>query len=262
MRSLVARRPLLCFFALAYLLSWWAVPLGGFLPCGPLLAALVVVGCLDGRAGLRALGRRMLPRRDALGTYAIAVVLPLAVAGVAIAATLGLGTPFGALHGIGPWWAVIGLGALRLIDPLDGPLGEEPGWRGFALPRLLRDHSPAVASLLLGVVVAGWHLPLVVLPGEDLPVPFLLATVAVTFVYTWLWLRSGGNVFATMLAHAAEGTIKLGALGLVGVASTRLTLAYTAAWVIVATTLVLADRRMWFAKSRRTPVGAPIAAAA
>jgi membrane protease YdiL (CAAX protease family) len=50
--------------------------------------------------------------------------------------------------------------ALLLLFPLSGAFGEELGWRGFALPRLLARRSPLAASLLLGVLVAGWHAPL------------------------------------------------------------------------------------------------------
>jgi hypothetical protein len=186
MRSLLTRRPLVSFFVLAYALSWWAVPLGGFLPCGPLLAALIVIGALEGRSGLLDLGRRMLPRRGRGRWYAIAAGLPVVVAGAAISVNLALGAPVHALSGLGPWYLLLGVAALRLIDPLDGPLGEEPGWRGFVLPRLLATGSPLRASMILGALVAIWHVPLVYLPAEHLPPLFLVATVAVTFVYMWI----------------------------------------------------------------------------
>ena len=226
MRSIVTRNPLVSFFVLAFALSWWAVPLGGFLPFGPLLAALIVIGASTaGRparagtphaspAGDRALvrrGRRDPARRrsDRDRRHARRGCTPRP------------------LRELGPWYLVLTFGVLRLIDPLDGPLGEEPGWRGFALPRLLADRSPIRASVILGAIVALWHAPLVFLPAEHMPALFLVATVAVTFVYTWLYLRTDGNVFTTILAHSAEGTIKLGALGFAGVASNRLTVAYT-----------------------------------
>jgi len=260
MRSIVTRNPLVSFFVLAFALSWWAVPLGGFLPFGPLLAACIVIGCVDGRPGLRALGRRMLPRRGIGRWYVVAVAVPLGVVAVAIGVTLAAGAPPAALRELGPWYLVLAFGALRLIDPLDGPLGEEPGWRGYALPQLLAGRSPLRASMILGALVALWHAPLVFLPAEHMPALFLLATVAVTFVYTWLYLRTDGNVFTTILAHSAEGTIKLGALGFVGVASTRLTVAYTVAWVVVATGLVLVDRKTW--AIRTAPNALPLRRAA
>jgi hypothetical protein len=64
---------------LAYVFSWWPVPLGAFLPPGPLFAALVVTAVVDGRSGLRALRNRLLRWRVGWGSYTIALGLPLAV---------------------------------------------------------------------------------------------------------------------------------------------------------------------------------------
>jgi hypothetical protein len=103
--------------------------------------------------------------------------------------------------------AAVLLFALRLVIPVFSPIGEEPGWRGFALPRLLADRSPFEATLFLGLIVAVWHVPLIFIASEDLPPIFLLTTVAVTFFYTWLFVHTGGSVFITIVAHATEGLI-------------------------------------------------------
>jgi len=249
-RSIVRSHPLVSFFVLAFALSWWAVPLGGFLPCGPLFAAVIVIALTEGRPGLKRWGRRLLPRRLRTGWYLVVVTIPLAVLAAAFAVNVALGAPLSALDRLDAWYILLAVAAGRLIDPLDGPLGEEPGWRGFALPRLLATRSPIAASLLLGAVVAAWHVPLVFLAAEHLPPVFLLATVAVTFVYTWIYLRTDGSVFMTILAHSAEGTIKIGALGLTGAASTRMHFAYTAAWCVVAVALVVFDRAAWARTNR------------
>jgi membrane protease YdiL (CAAX protease family) len=257
MPSLIRRHPLVSFFVLAFALTWWAVPFGGFLPIGPLAAALIVTGVTQGRAGLRALGRSMLPPRLRAGWYLVVVTIPIGLMAAALSINLALGAPVAALGRLDPWYVLLAIAAARLIDPLDGPLGEEPGWRGFALPRLLATRSPLGASLVLGVLVAAWHVPLVFLAGERLPPLFLVATVAVTFVYTWIYLRTNRSVFMTMLAHAAEGTIRIGALGLVGAASTRMTVLYTVAWCLLALALVLLDRKVWAAGPATAAAQAP-----
>jgi membrane protease YdiL (CAAX protease family) len=69
--------------------------------------------------------------------------------------------------------------AVRVINPLDGPLGEEPGWRGYALPHLQADRSPLRGGLILAALVALWHLPIVV--GVSLLAFIGLSAVAVTW---------------------------------------------------------------------------------
>lgn len=77
---------------------------------------------------------------------------------------------------------------------LGGPLGEEIGWRGFALPELLKRYSPFVASLVLGMVWTFWHLPAFFIPGSaQQGVPFLLYiinTLVLTMILTVLHLRT------------------------------------------------------------------------
>ena len=162
---------------------------------------------------------------------------------------VGFGAPVSALHDLDPWYVLVLVFAVRLINPLDGPLGEEPGWCGFALLRLQVGRSPLHASLILGLLVAGWHLPLVFLQGEELAPVLLLATVAVTFVYTWIFNHTGHSVFMTLVANAAEGTITLGALGLVAADESRVTLLYAAAWCAVAIGLLVLDWRFWRGRS-------------
>jgi hypothetical protein len=64
------------------------------------------------------------------------------------------------------------------VIPIFAPLGEEPGWRGLALPRLLADRPPFEATLILGLIVAVWHVPLIVIASEDLAPISSFATVA------------------------------------------------------------------------------------
>jgi uncharacterized protein len=90
-------------------------------------------------------------------------------------------------------------------------LGEEPGWRGFALPELQKKHSPLIASLILAPVWAVWHLPLV---GNEFPWPivpaFLLSLFGATFMLTWLFNRTNGSVLLPMLFHATVNSVGAG----------------------------------------------------
>jgi membrane protease YdiL (CAAX protease family) len=109
---------------------------------------------------------------------------------------------------------------LRLFDPsleilphfllvlvVGGPLGEELGWRGFALPRLQAVSPLWLSTLLLALAWAGWHLPLWWI--AEIPSSFAFYVVGViplTFLFTWLSVRSSGSVLIAMLFHASINT--------------------------------------------------------
>jgi len=105
------------------------------------------------------------------------------------------------------------LSTVALIPPaliaglLMGSLQEELGWRGFALPRLLRRWGRVRAALVLGVAWACWHVPLYAIEagGQDrIPLPvFLVSVVGLSVLYTWFWVLSGGRLLVALLLHSA-----------------------------------------------------------
>jgi uncharacterized protein len=140
--------------------------------------------------------------------------------------------------------------AIRLVNPGDGALGEEPGWRGFALPGLQGSgYSPLVSTLILGALVTGWHVPLLFLEKgllrPSIIVGFLLGTMAVTFWYTWLFNHTGGSVLMTLISHGVQGTITIGELWSVGADFARANLITGIVLLAVAIGLVVFDRKAW-----------------
>jgi len=266
----IKRHPLVAFFVLAYTFSWLPWLLGSlapaiapfvsypFFPPGPLLAALIVIPIAQGRAGLRALGASMLKWRVGWHWYALGVGLPLAVALGAVALNALLGAPVPALAQLGPFYMPFLAFAVRLINPSDGPLGEEPGWRGFAQPGLQSGRSPLTSTLILALLVTGWHLPLALASGIDqLPPIALVATIAVTFWYAWVYNRTGGSALMTLVAHAAEGVFFQFALaGFAGADAMRLVWLYTALWCAVAVGLLIVDRSAWRSRMPAAPANA------
>jgi uncharacterized protein len=254
--SAFGRHPLITFFVLTFVISWGFLPFEavGFVAGGPFIAALIVAPLTMGWVGLRDLGSRLIRWRVGWYWYALAIGLPLAVHLVNVVLNVALGAPAPSLTQFSPWYAVLVAFALRLVNPADGPLGEEPGWRGFAQPRLQADRSPLLATLILAVLVTVWHVPTFVLEAGLQP-SFILggvvATVAVTFWYAWLFNRTGGSVLMTLIAHATEGSIQSGAFWPAGAAG-RIILVYAAVWCVVAIGLVVFDWRFW-----RSPAPAP-----
>lgn len=115
-------------------------------------------------------------------------------------------------------------------------MGEEPGWRGFALPGLQGTLSPLASTVILAVLVTVWHLPLFFFAG-DLPpsviVGSILGPITFTFAASWLFNHTGGSVLLTIVMHAVEGSIQ--AEGWV----------YAGLWLAVAIGLVVFDWQSW-----------------
>ena len=210
----LARHDLTVFFILAFVLSWYPWVIGmvrgkvsGPNPLGPFIAALIVTGLAEGRSGIRTLLGRIVRARIGWSSYAIVFGFPILLCAVALLVMGALGQPVS-------WPASTAWSELPerfVFIFLFIGLGEEPGWRGFALPRLQKQHSPLVASLILAPIWALWHLPLM---GNEFPLAiipaFLISLLGGTLIQTWLFNRSKGSVFAQMLFHATVNTVGAG----------------------------------------------------
>jgi len=248
------------FFVLAYALSWCTVPLGTFEAEGPLLAALIVIPITQGRAGLRELGSRIIRWRVRWYWYAAALGIPLTVLLVTVGLNVALGAGAPSL-GATSLSTILMVFAVRLINPLDGPMGEEPGWRGFALPGLQGGRSPLVATLILALLVTIWHVPLFFLEGglqSSVIVGNVLGPFAFTFVATWLFNHTGGSVLMTIVMHAAEGTIHPNELWAAGAAQLQAGLLYSVVYCVVALGLVVFDRKAWRAPAPSAAATPPL----
>ena len=141
-------------------------------------------------------------------------------------------------------------------------LGEETGWRGFAIPELQLRHSPAVASAILAPVWALWHLPLF---GKEFPLAvipaFLLSVVGGTFLCTWLLNRVQGALLPLPLFHATVNTVGAAYVFTMfsGADLLRLWWIYAAVWLIAAAVLFPLQTTKTTPESR---AGSPAAQAA
>ena len=129
--------------------------------------------------------------------------------------------------------------AIRLVNPTDGPLGENSGWQGFALPGLQGSgYSPLFATAIVAPLVSLWHLPLFFWePGglqASVLVSGLVTTVAATVFYNWLFNRTGGSVLLVILAHDLEGSIQYEIGWIV-----------MGVWLAVAIGLIVFDMKAW-----------------
>jgi membrane protease YdiL (CAAX protease family) len=187
--------------------------------------------------------------------YAAAVALPLGTLAISSALNITLGASPPSTSQFSPWYAVLMVFGLNMVSPIGGPLGEEPGWRGFAQPGLQHGRSPLTATSILAVLVTIWHLPLM-LPAFGLRPVDLFSTVAVTFWYAWLFNRSGGSALLTLIAHSVEGSIQTSGLWS-GADSARLSILWAlTAWLVVLV-IIIADWRFWHRPSAIPGGGKP-----
>lgn len=218
------RRALVAYFALAYALSWsWAIPLaaahqvvhrGAVWPThypallGPAIAAVVVTAWTMGRPGLRDLGARLARWRVAPRWW-LAAVSPAAFLAFGLIALRVAGKPLPAVADFGRFSGTptIGLVGVFLLITFVGSLGEETGWRGYALPQLQRRFSPLTATLILAPLWFLWHLPQFPVIGtyRDFgPAGYMGMFLGLTcgaIVLTWLYNRSGGSILLVIVWH-------------------------------------------------------------
>ncbi|MFW5688253.1 MAG: CPBP family intramembrane glutamic endopeptidase [Spirochaetota bacterium] len=209
--------PVVAFFVLTFVLSWgvWVglyqsgvldEPLARILGTwGPTVSAFVLVGWTRGRRGVGELAARHVRVRANPIWYLLALGGTAAIVVPAILVHRALGGVVVEANDPAQWYLVFP--ALVQILFLS-VLGEEAGWRGYAAPPLQRRLGPLAASLIVGIVWGIWHLPLWWM-GENfhgqLPFAlFVLQSVGLSVLLTWVYNRTRGSLFLVALFHAAS----------------------------------------------------------
>jgi uncharacterized protein len=275
--SWLARRPLVAYFALAYAVTWalwlpyYLTGAGlGLLPIklpqilvlfgqyGPTVAGFTLAAATGGRPAVRALLRRYGQWRVHPGWYLLIIFTPLLLFALAVVARVGTG-PLEALGQDGPSILLAYLlDALVLKVILHGALGEEAGWRGFALPRLQARFGALGASLILGALWAGWHAPLYLSASRvanNPPLVFAVGIVATAILYTWVYNRTGGSLLIAILLHAAINSAPAAVRDLVpNMGAGEFFTLFIAGYVAIALLLVVATRgRLGYQPEGATP---------
>jgi uncharacterized protein len=166
------------------------------------IAGVVVVAVVGGRAGLAGLGRRLVRWRIRwywyllgllpFGWYLVATALAGALPSLRVDADLVRTSLFSIESGF------------LVFLLLRGAMGEELGLRGFALPRLQTSMSPLKASVIIGMLWGAWHLPVLLGRSSVQIVAFILATLALSCIATWLFNGAAGSLIPVLIFHAAQ----------------------------------------------------------
>lgn len=263
--QLMKHHPLISYFLLAFALTWaWEVlallvfhlpPLLVLTPgpfIGPTFSAFLLTALIEGKAGVLRLLQRYVLWRVPWQWYLVAF---LGLPALFLLSLMVLPGDLAAFHTPTVASGLSYLTTYFTIFFLGGPLGEEPGWRGFALPRLQQRSGPLVGSLILGVLHGLWHLPLYLsIPGYNgtgtgwlgIGVPFMLfivSSIALTAIFTWVFNNTRGSLLLMMLLHASVNTASQTLLLFPSLAPTRqLDLIHTLILSVVALLIIVATR--------------------
>lgn len=201
-----ADREVAAFFTLAFAWSWavwvpliWLTPpdgvrtlllvVGSF---GPSAAASIILVWRHGAAGAAQRIAELFRWAGPPRLWIVALAAPAAVILVAVWLSTILGAPAGGWQDPGRLYLVVPVFLYVLI--FGGPIGEELGWRGYALPLLQGERGPLRATAVLGVTWAVWHAPLFAIAGTVQrsipPSAFAIQILATAVIYTWLWNKA------------------------------------------------------------------------
>lgn len=213
LRDILGGHQVVSFTVLTFLFSWYFWSAAAWVPesrslylvlggLGPSLVGLVLIGVMSGGEGVSRVLARLLPGETHPLWFLFSLIggLLLVVPGIALLMYLGEVT-----FALGDLYQVFISFASVFIFSV---VGEEIGWRGFALPRLQREAVAAVSGLVVGVIWGVWQIPLWYVPGhiyQSTPMPIFLVYVAgVSVLCTWLYNNTKGSLLVVSLFHAAS----------------------------------------------------------
>lgn len=235
MKALVEKNKLVAFVLFAYAFSWlcwspvihiiradlfaspgWAIALiflGGY---GPSFSALLMSAITGGWVSVKTLVKKLFNWRVGFNWYAIIFLIWPIIFALGASLYVKLGGSLGSTnYGLLPW-----IPAVYVVSIFLGPLAEELGWRGFALPILYEKYGFVGSSIILGIIWAMWHAPLfwaatgTAVSGFDVNATnvslFVLWTVGASVIYTWVYKNTCGSVLIAVLLHLstnASGTV-------------------------------------------------------
>lgn len=218
MKKIVSSYPVISFMVFTIVYSWtlWLLMIlsaRGSLPFsfptnflgsfGPAIGALIVTGITGGKSGIKAMLGSMIRIRASVKSYLLAVFLIFVM--YALTVLLYMMVSREKLH----FESLPAISQMILyffiIAVLGGPLGEEPGWRGFLQPALMKRYGPLSVSIIIALFWFFWHIPLFWLEGAEQEggsmIFFALMVLSMSFLFTILYIESKGSLFLAILFH-------------------------------------------------------------
>jgi membrane protease YdiL (CAAX protease family) len=206
--------PILLFFLLTFVISWGWAFLIFFIPdiyylqsyesvvgvlatlfvgvqtFGPSISALLLTGFYEGKQGLKQYAESLIKFKVKYYWYLLVFLLPVFAYSMPIVANLAMGNPPNHDYFNTSLWGITL--ATVLSNIFFAALAEEPGWRGYALPKLNRHFRPIVSAVIIGVIWAFWHLLFYVFGSRDwIHFPqFVFTVTVISCIYTWIYMKT------------------------------------------------------------------------
>ena len=212
MTALIKKYSFITFLILTVLISWfpWYTGDSGFFVFGPSIAGVVVVILTKGKDGMEKLTKSALHGKVGIRWWGVALLISGFIGLISVALNIFLGGELPSFRFFREEWYLIPV--FFLFTLIGGPLGEEFGWRGFALPKLQNKWGAMPASIMLGIIWALWHLPLFFQEGSihiqmgfKLLPYYVLGQIALTIIMTWVYNKTGGSLLlGGIILHNAD----------------------------------------------------------
>lgn len=230
------QKKLILFIAISYTLSWgcWlpvldriesspfdSVPIVLLLffigAYSPTLTGIFLTAFFDGKNGLKSIKSRLRLKKVKVKWILISLGIGPILYGLAFWGYSIFNGQVGEVnYGLLPWIPIV-----FTVPLIFGPLAEEFGWRGFVLPLLNPESQPLRSSIVVGFIWALWHAPLfwaksgTAISGFEITIPlvalFFIAVIGSSFIYTWVFNNTFGNIGIAILIHLSmnsSGTIR------------------------------------------------------
>jgi membrane protease YdiL (CAAX protease family) len=228
-KNFIARKPLLAYFVFSFVFFWlfvtlcviafnilhlkpdtlpsWLMSLvtiiGSWMPT---FAAVIAINTNEGSSGVSRLFRKFI-RFKVPAKWYLAALIPFGLVLVAV----GIYQAVGRIASAKPHSLLFWIGVIAVNFP-SGPTGEEFGWRGFALPRLLKKYTPLKAGIILGVIWDFWHLPLRITSGYTSVnlllycLYFSIGIISLSVLMAWIFYRTPYSLVPMVIAHFSFNT--------------------------------------------------------
>ncbi len=157
---------------------------------GPTISSVVVTGYFDGKNGLKSYAKSLARFRVKYYWYLLVFLLPPFVYSLPIIFNIAIGNPANHDYFNVSLWGITF--SVILSNIFFAGLAEEPGWRGYALPKMNQHFRPIISGITIGVVWAFWHLLFYVFGSRDWSTfpQFIFTVTVISCIYTWIYLKT------------------------------------------------------------------------